>query len=134
MKIFLRLTYQLCLFGLLDQFVLLVCRLVAPEVLGNFLDYNDFLEVADAALVELGLESEIQIASFHPNYQFAGTEPDAVENYTNRSPYPMLHFLRVSSVAEAVDSHSDPEGIPDHNIETLRNLDPEKLLRLKALL
>ncbi len=108
--------------------------LIHPNILQDFLDYNDFLEIADAALVELGLESEIQIASFHPNYQFAGTEKDAVENFTNRSPYPMLHFLRVASVTEAIESHPDPEGIPDHNIEKLRNLDEKALEALKALL
>jgi len=65
--------------------------LIHPWVLADFVEYNDFLEVCEAAIVELGLEGELQVASFHPQYQFSGTRPDDIENYTNRSPYPMLH-------------------------------------------
>jgi uncharacterized protein len=75
--------------------------LIHPNVLGDFLDYNDFLDVADAAVAALDLEGIIQIASFHPNYQFADAARDAVENYTNRSPFPMLHLLREESVERA---------------------------------
>src|SRR5262245_29816680 len=80
--------------------------LIHPSALGNFADYNDFLGVADRLLGELGLCGTIQIASFHPDYRFAGTEPDAVENYTNRSPYPMLHLLREQRISEAAQ---DPD-------------------------
>ena len=68
--------------------------LIHPNVFADFLDYNDFLEVADAAIAELTLDGVIQIASFHPQYQFADTEPDDITNFTNRSPYPTLHLLR----------------------------------------
>src|SRR5262245_32568511 len=76
-------------------------RLIHPHVLANFLDYNDFLGVVDQLLEELRLCGTIQVASFHPQYRFAGTEPNAAENYTNRSPYPMLHLLRETSVSQS---------------------------------
>lgn len=96
--------------------------LIHPGVLGDFADYNDFLDVADAALEELDLVSDIQIASFHPGYQFAGTGPDDIDNYTNRSPYPMLHLLREASVTRAVDAKPDAALIFDQNIAKLREL------------
>jgi hypothetical protein len=96
--------------------------LVHPFVLVDFADYNDFLDVADALLVELELDGEIQIASFHPDYQFAETEPEAIENATNRSPFPTLHLLRESSIDRAVDSGIDTDAIYERNIETLRKL------------
>jgi hypothetical protein len=104
--------------------------LIHPRVLEDFLDYNDFLDVAEAAVAELGLEGEIQVASFHPQYQFADTEPDDVENYTNRSPYPILHLLREASVERAVDAFPDAAGIFEKNIETLRRLGHEGWRRL----
>ncbi len=76
-------------------------------MLTDFIEYNDFLEVCDAAVVELDLEGELQMASFHPQYQFAGSQPDDIENYTNRSPYPMLHLLREASVERAVAAVGD---------------------------
>jgi hypothetical protein len=96
--------------------------LIHPQVLGDFLDYNDFLADADRVLGTLGLRGTIQIASFHPDYQFAGTEPNAVENYTNRSPYPMLHLLREVSVTEVADDPAMLDDIPRRNVETLRRL------------
>jgi hypothetical protein len=104
--------------------------LVHPQVLNDFLDYNEFLAEADALLVELGLEGELQIASFHPDYCFAGAEPDDVANYTNRSPFPMLHLLREASVTRAVDAFPDPERIYERNITTLRALKPEAIRQL----
>jgi hypothetical protein len=104
--------------------------LIHPEVLTDFLDYNDFLDVADQLLVDLGLEGIIQIASFHPAYQFGDTAKEAVENYTNRSPYPMLHLLREESINAITD---DPElllDIPERNIATLRALGVAKILDL----
>ncbi len=80
--------------------------LIHPRVLVDFLDYNDFLDIADAAVEELGFAGTIQVASFHPQYQFADTEPDAIENFSNRSPYPMLHLLREESVERAVSGIS----------------------------
>ncbi len=96
--------------------------LIHPQVLQDFLDYNDFLDDADALLAQLGLEGVIQIASFHPHYQFAGTEPDDIGNYTNRSPYPTLHLLREDSVARAVEAFPDPDAIVERNQRTLAEL------------
>jgi hypothetical protein len=99
--------------------------LIHPGVLGDFLDYNDFLDQADDVLTAAGLEGAIQIASFHPDYQFSGTAADDVSNCTNRSPYPMLHLLREASVESARASHADPSRIYERNIETLRVLGRE---------
>ena len=99
--------------------------LVHPQVLNHFLDYNDFLDAADALVESLGLEGVLQVASFHPDYQFAGSAPDDVENFTNRAPYPTLHLLREESVSRAVDAFPDPEVIVERNVETLRRLGAE---------
>jgi hypothetical protein len=99
--------------------------LIHPHVLQDFLDYNDFLDVADAVLDALDLGDAIQIASFHPSYQFADTSPDDVENCTNRSPFPMLHLLRQASVDRAVAAFPDTAAIYQSNIATLRRLGAE---------
>ncbi|HBL28550.1 MAG TPA: DUF1415 domain-containing protein [Acidobacteria bacterium] len=99
--------------------------LIHPAALEDFLEYNDFLDVAEAALEELGLDGTIQIAGFHPDYRFAGTSPDDVTNCTNRSPYPMLHLLRESSVDRAVEAFPETHKIYEKNIETLRRLGME---------
>ena len=104
--------------------------LVHPGVLGDFLDYNDFLDDADAAVEALGLEGELQVASFHPDYVFAGSDPDDPANCTNRSPYPMLHLLREESVSRAVDAHPDVDAIVERNIETLERIGVEGFRRL----
>jgi hypothetical protein len=104
--------------------------LIHPQVLGNFLDYNDFLDVADEALEALELTGILQIASFHPQYQFAGTEVDDIDNYTNRSPYPILHLLRESSIERAVAAFPDAADIFDTNIETMQRLGHEGWARL----
>lgn len=96
--------------------------LIHPHVLNTFLDYNDFLDVADALIEAHGYAGEFQIASFHPHYQFAGTTADAAENYTNRSPYPILHILREAELERAIDSYAHPENIPQRNIRTLNEL------------
>ena len=96
--------------------------LIHPGVLTDFYEYNDFLSIADAILYKLGLEGELQIASFHPDYQFADAAPDAIENYTNRSPYPTLHLLRESSLDKAVAAFPDAADIFEKNIETMRRL------------
>ena len=96
--------------------------LIHPQVLNDFLDYNDFLEVADAVIEELELSGEIQVASFHPQYQFAGTEADDITNYSNRSPYPTLHLLREASVERAVAAFPEAADIFEKNIETLEKL------------
>lgn len=96
--------------------------LIHPQALLDFRDYNDFLSVADERLRELGLCGTIQIASFHPQYRFARTSPHAVENSTNRSPYPMLHLLREISITEVSGDEAFLQNIPTRNIETLRRL------------
>jgi uncharacterized protein len=99
--------------------------LIHPQVLTDFREYNDFLDACDAAVAELGFEGELQVASFHPRYQFAGTGAQDIENYTNRSPYPMLHLLREASVARAVANFPHIERIGATNQETLRRLGHE---------
>jgi hypothetical protein len=99
--------------------------LIHPRALTDFLDFNDFLDVADAALEDLGLDGIIQVASFHPRFQFAGTGPDDIDNCTNRSPYPTLHLLREASIARAVETFPDTATIFEKNIVTLRRLGPE---------
>ncbi len=96
--------------------------LIHPLVLADFVQFNDFLEVCDSTVAELNLEGELQVASFHPQYQFAESRPDDIENYTNRSPYPMLHLLREASVERAVAAVGDPHEIYRRNIRTLRAL------------
>jgi len=105
--------------------------LIHPRVLADFHEFNDFLELADELLQLLGLEGEIQIASFHPHYQFAEAEPDDIGNETNRSPHPTLHLLREESIARAVDSFGDTDSISAANLATLEKLGPERLQALK---
>ncbi len=95
---------------------------IAPWCLADFLDFNDFLGEADALLGEKALEGEIQIASFHPHFQFAGTAHDDIGNYSNRAPYPTLHLLRESSIDKAVEAFPDAEDIFGHNLQTLERL------------
>lgn len=99
--------------------------LVHPFVLRDFLDYNDFLDLADAAVEELELEGVLQVASFHPDYQFADSEPDDMANFSNRSPFPTLHLLREDSVDKAVAAFPDADRIYETNIGTLRRLGPD---------
>lgn len=96
--------------------------LIHPWVLSDFIEYNDFLEVCDEAVLQLDLEGVLQVASFHPQYQFSGSQPDDIENYSNRSPYPMLHLLREASVERAVAAVGDTGQIYRRNIRTLRAL------------
>lgn len=96
--------------------------LVAPHCLQDFLDFNDFLAQADEALRSLDLEGVLQIASFHPQYQFAGTAPDDITNFTNRAPYPTLHLLRESSIDRAVAAFPAAEAIFETNMTTLETL------------
>ena len=96
--------------------------LMAPDMLADFLDFNDFLAEADALLAERGLEGTVQIASFHPDFQFGGTAPDDITNYTNRAPYPTLHLLREDSVARAVQAFPEAEAIFERNMQTLEDL------------
>nr|WP_297525880.1 DUF1415 domain-containing protein [uncultured Roseateles sp.] len=96
--------------------------LVHPWVLNDFLDFNDFLGAADALVEDLDLDGVLQVASFHPDYQFDGTEADDVDNFSNRSPYPTLHVLREESIERAVETMPDTDAIYEANIDTLRRI------------
>ncbi len=101
--------------------------LIHPNVLADFADYNEFLELADGLLVQMEFDGVFQIASFHPDYQFAETHPDDAENYTNRSPYPILHILREESLSRAIENTADIDQIPLRNIQKMNELGAEKL-------
>lgn len=104
--------------------------LIHPCVLQDFDHYNQFLSLAEGLLVEMNVEGVYQIASFHPDYQFAETDINDAENYTNRSPYPMLHLLREASLERAIESYSDVEQIPLNNIERMNRLGKDRLATL----
>jgi hypothetical protein len=104
--------------------------LIHPWVLTDFIEYNEFLGICDDTVAEVGLEGVVQVASFHPQYQFADSHPDDIENCTNRSPYPMLHLLREASVERAVEAIGDADEIYRRNIRTLRALGPAGWKRL----
>ena len=104
--------------------------LIHPGVLQDFFDYNQFLNYVDRLLMQMELEGVYQLASFHPDYQFSGTRPDDVENYTNRSPYPMLHLIREDSLERAIAGYPHPERIPERNIELLESLGRDKMQAL----
>jgi hypothetical protein len=106
--------------------------LIHPGVLTDFLDFNDFLAVADAAVEELGLEGVLQVASFHPQFQFADTDINDVSNATNRSPYPTLHLIREASIDRAVEAFPEAESIFEANIEKLEQLGAEGWAALQA--
>lgn len=96
--------------------------LIHPTLLADFLDFNDFMQLAEAAVGEHGLDGVIQIANFHPAFQFEGTDPDDIGNYTNRAPFPTLHLLREASIERAVAAFPEAETIYARNIETLQKL------------
>lgn len=96
--------------------------LIVPHALEDFAEYNDALHFADTLLKQLRLEGELQIASFHPDYQFDDAEPDDIENFTNRAPYPIFHLLREASIERAVDAFPDAANIYERNMATLRRL------------
>ena len=104
--------------------------LILTEVMGDFLDFHFFLAEADAAIKRLELDGVIQIASLHPRYEFAGSDADDIDNYTNRSPYPTLHLLREASIDRAVAAFPDAADIFERNIETVRRLGHEGWRRL----
>ncbi len=99
--------------------------LIHPFVLNDFEDYNEFLDVADVALEDMQLEGELQVASFHPDYQFADTDVGDISNFTNRAPYPILHLLREDSIARAVEAFPEAEEIFEKNIATMEKLGHE---------
>jgi hypothetical protein len=96
--------------------------LIHPTLFDDFLDFNDFLDVAEGVVDEHELEGIVQLASFHPKFQFDGTEPDDIGNYTNRAPFAMLHLLREASIDRAVEAFPQAEAIFEENIKTLEKL------------
>jgi hypothetical protein len=104
--------------------------LIHPWVLTDFIEYNNFLDACEATVAGLGLEGELQVASFHPQYQFSGSQPEDIENYTNRSPFPILHLLREASVERAVAAVGNMDEIYLRNMRTLRSLGHEGWRRL----
>ena len=106
--------------------------LIHPRVLADFADYNDFLDLAEAAVAEHDLEGVIQVASFHPQYRFAGSDANDLANATNRSPYPTLHLLREESIDRAVAAFPEAEAIFEANIATLERLGAEAWAELQA--
>jgi hypothetical protein len=106
----------------LDPQVRETTLLIVPHCLQDFVDFNDFVGRAERALRKRGLEGTLQLASFHPRFQFAGAAQDDITNFTNRSPYPVIHLLRESSIDRAVDAFPHPETIYETNMETLRRI------------
>jgi len=104
--------------------------LIHPHTLQKFSDYNQFLQQAEDLLRRNGFDGIYQIASFHPDYQFSGTNIDDAENYTNRSPFPMLHILREASIETALDTYPDADQIPQRNIQRLQKLGNAKMQTL----
>lgn len=104
--------------------------LIHPGVLNDFLDYNDFLGVVDELIEQGGYAGEFQVASLHPAYQFAGTQPGDAQNYTNRSPYPVLHLLREAGLARAIAGYARPDKIPERNIRLMDELGAAKMQAL----
>ncbi len=96
--------------------------LIIPNMLNSFEDYNQFLNHVDALLEQLNYQGIFQVASFHPNYQFAGTQPDDSENLTNRAPYPILHLIREASLERVLKHYPNPEQIPENNIRRVSKL------------
>jgi hypothetical protein len=101
--------------------------LIHPDVLQDFYEYNQFLAYSDELLEQMELDGIYQIASFHPQYQFDGSQVDDVDNFTNRSPYPLLHILREDSLERAIARHPESSQIGEHNIELLRRLGRKKV-------
>ena len=104
--------------------------LIIPNFLQDFVDYNQFLDLADWLLERHDYEGVYQLATFHPNYQFAGTRPDDAENLTNRAPYPILHLIREDSIERVLENYPEPESIPDKNIACVKSLTPGQLKKL----
>ena len=104
--------------------------LIHPQVLDDFLDFNEFLGEVDAAVADLDLEGVLQVASFHPHFQFADADAGDITNATNRAPYPTLHLLREDSIDRAVAAFPHPESIYEANMATLRRLGPQGWSRL----
>lgn len=101
--------------------------IILPYGFGLFDDFLELLELANALLEDQGYEGTYQLASFHPDYCFADADPDDAANYTNRSPYPILHLIREASIEQALKSVENPEQIPERNIELARETGENEL-------
>ncbi|MFT5320593.1 MAG: hypothetical protein ACI934_000734 [Pseudohongiellaceae bacterium] len=115
------------LLALADNPAIETTLLIHPHVLQNFDDYNQFLDIADALLCDMDMEGVYQIASFHPDYQFADTALEDARNYSNKSPYPMLHLLSEESLEKAIDNNADTALIPERNKALLNKMGIKKL-------
>ena len=124
------LEHELQLLAGTDPKLLDTTLLIHPQAMVDFIDFHFFLAEADALIRNLGFDGVFQIASLHPQYEFAGSEPDEIENFTNRSPYPTLHLLREASIDRAVAAFPDAADIFEKNIETLNRLGHEGWRRL----
>lgn len=104
--------------------------LAIPDMLAGFDEYNQFLDLVDLWLQQFGWEGELQVASFHPDYQFEGTAPEDAGNLTNRSPWPLLHLIREDSLEQALAHFPDPEAIPERNVLRMEALTEDERKRL----
>ena len=125
-----QLAYELLDLKATDASIVETTLLIHPYVLVDFLAFNEFLQAVDDLVAGLDLDGEYQVASFHPDYQFADSLPDDIENYSNRSPYPTLHLLREASIERAVATFPNAADIYERNIETLRRLGHDGWRRL----
>lgn len=107
--------------------------LIHPQVLQDFIEYNEFLSLAELAVAQLGYQGILQIASFHPDFQFADTEPADISNATNRAPYPILHLLREASIDKAVAAFPEAETIYERNIQTMQKLGVDGWAQLQTM-
>ncbi|MEL0636361.1 DUF1415 domain-containing protein [Marinomonas sp. TI.3.20] len=104
--------------------------IVFPTLFSDFYRYLDFVDLAENIMFEQECEGVYQLATFHPNYCFSGAEPEDVSNYTNRSPYPMLHLLREASVEKAIEFYGDTDAIPERNIDVMEEMGKESLEKI----
>ncbi|MEH6446428.1 MAG: DUF1415 domain-containing protein [Oceanospirillaceae bacterium] len=115
-----------------NELTIATSLVIYPNALGDFYDYLDFVAQCEELLAQAGLNAEFQIASFHPDYQFAGVSEDDVSHWTNRSPFPMLHLIREAQMSRVLANHPNPDSIPERNIELLREMGKKAILQLTA--
>jgi hypothetical protein len=115
-----------------NNFEIATTLVIYTDAFSDFDAYLDYVALAEDLLIAQDYEGIYQLASFHPEYCFAGEAPDDAANYTNRSPYPMIHILRESDLEQAIASHPDPEGIPQRNIDLTRSMGLKKMQALLA--
>ena len=121
--------YELNLIQSADQLEVSTTLMVLPNSLSEFEKYLSFIDLAEELMAKVGLEGVIQLASFHPKYQFEGESADSVSHFTNRSPYPVVHFLREDMVTRAINNFDNPESISVKNIRTLEVMGLDEIRR-----